>query len=306
MKKPHSLKPGDEIIPVLPAGPLKHINRFHQSVKFLKKNKYKVRDFNFSPDIQHDYLCASDQKRFNEIRQAFTDPQAKIVMGIRGGYGCSRLTQLDNFFENLQKFNKIFCGFSDLTVINLKMLKAEMVSFYGPMLSSDFGEHQSKFTFNFWKKMLTSPDGYGVFQLPDNCFSMNSGKVRGILTGGCLSLIQTSLGTNWEIDTTDRIIFWEEVGEEPYRVDRMLTHLFDAGKFSKAAGVVVGNIRAESVNSDLLWEVVKERLSRLSVPILLNVPFGHIRDKITLPLGVEVEINADSRIINFVEGAVTP
>ncbi|KQC13827.1 MAG: hypothetical protein APR63_07450 [Desulfuromonas sp. SDB] len=306
MKKPHSLKPGDEIIPVLPAGPLKHINRFYQSVKFLKKNKYKVRDFDFSPDIQHDYLCASDQQRFNGIRQAFTDPQAKIVMGIRGGYGCSRLTQLDNFFENLQKFNKIFCGFSDLTVINLKMLKAEMVSFYGPMLSSDFGEHQSKFTFNFWKKMLTSPDGYGVFQLPDNCFSMNSGKARGILTGGCLSLIQTSLGTNWEIDTTDRIIFWEEVGEEPYRVDRMLTHLFDAGKFSKAAGVVVGNVRAESVNSDLLWEVVKERLSRLSVPILLNAPFGHIRDKITLPLGVEVEINADSRIINFVEGAVTP
>ncbi len=300
--KPGALIKGDIISPILPAGPLKDRDKLKRAISFLEKKGYFVRNYEFKSEYL--YLSMNDYERLNEIKKAFNDRDSKIIMGIRGGYGCARLHNFLSFISTLKKFDKILCGFSDLTVILLKLLKMGNVCFYGPMLSSDFAVEKSDFTFSFWEKMLSSPQGYGIFHFPDGWKRLNGGKCEGILTGGCLSLIQTSIGTDWEIETEGKIFAFEDVAEEPYRIDRILTHLIEAGKFSNISGVIVGMIAGSNSIKPTCQEVIAEKLSGLNVPVVIDAPFGHIKDKMTLPLGVKIEFDADRGFINFTEGAV--
>src|SRR3989339_1305087 len=143
-------------------------------------------------------------------------------------------------------------------------------------------------------------------------FVIRHGKTTGKLVGGNLSIVASLIGTKYDVDTKGKIIFLEEVGEEPYRVDRMLTQLIQSGKFDKAAGIVVGVFKdCEPKEKDpsfstsfSLMEVLFDRLSNLNIPVIYGMSFGHIKNKFTLPIGIKAELDTINQTLTLLENAV--
>lgn len=248
-------------------------------------------------------MSGSDKQRKKELILAFRDKSAGMIMGIRGGYGCTRIAQEIISAKEVDSFDGIFCGFSDLTVISLILLKKGMINFYGPMLSPDFSDLTSDFSFEFLIK-LASGDDMGIHKFPEGWRGLIEGVAEGELTGGCLSLLQTSLKTKYEFDSRGKILAFEDTGESPYRIDRILTHLLSAGKFEGVKGVLVGRFASCPEQPPSCEEVVAERLSVLKCPVVVGADFGHIKNKITLPLGLRVRLDSKLGTLEFLEKAV--
>ncbi|MBN1619697.1 LD-carboxypeptidase [candidate division WOR-3 bacterium] len=301
MIKPKKLRKDAKIVPVLPSGPLEDRERFYEAVKHFELRGYRVENYFFRQN--HYYLSSDDRTRKDDLMKAMGDPEAGMIIGIRGGYGCSRIAPDILYSDVLNGFRTLFCGFSDLTTISLVLLKKGIVNLYGPMLSPDFGKSFSDFSFNFLQKTATG-ESLGIHRFCGGWKNIISGNREGLLTGGCLSLIQTSIGTDYEIETEGRILAFEDTGESPYRIDRMLTHLIAAGKFDEVQGVLVGRFSSCPDAPPTCEEVVAERLSSLKCPVLTGADFGHVRDKITLPLGTLVRLDSDRGEIEFLEKAV--
>ena len=258
---------------------------------------------------KHGYLAGSDEERRRDLEAAFLDPDIKAIFCSRGGYGVSRL--LAGFDPVIgRRHPKAVVGFSDITLLHLALQRAGLVSFWGPMPCTHSG-----FT-PFSRRSLTrtlmsgEPVGRIPFARGHRPKTLRPGIARGPLTGGTLSLLAASLGTSYEVETRGRIVFMEDVGEEPYKVDRMLTHLMAAGKLSDAAGVVLGLFTgSEPRNSPTrhsltLQEVFADRLLPLKVPLLANLAAGHIPDQVTLPYGIDARLDAGARTVELLRPAV--
>jgi muramoyltetrapeptide carboxypeptidase len=247
----------------------------------------------------------------------FRDPEVKGVFAIRGGYGASQL--LDRIdYDLIRAHPKVFLGYSDITALHLAIQKrAGMVTFHGPVTLSRF----TPYTQTCFRKALfeTAPVGR-VTNPPDSdplrpahtLRTVRQGRARGPLIGGNLTLVSTTMGTPYEIETSGRILFLEDVDEEPYSIDRMLTQLRLAGKLTAAAGVIFGECQdcrprdfKPSYESTLsLGEVVDEILGRLHAPVLSGLTIGHTDDQLTLPLGVMAELDAGSGELVIEEAGV--
>jgi len=250
------------------------------------------------------YLGGTVEDRIEDLHAMFRDPEVKAVFAIRGGYGASQL--LDRIDYDLIRANpKIFLGYSDITALHLAIQKkAGLVTFHGPIVLSRF----TPFTQTYFRKALFETDPIGrVTNPPDDPLrpahvlrTVKSGVARGPLLGGNLTLISTTMGTPYEIETTGRILLLEDVDEEPYSIDRMLTQLRLAGKLDAAAGLVFGECQdcrprtfQPSYESTLsVGEVVDEILGRLRIPVLSGLTIGHTDDQLTLPLGVMAQLDA--------------
>ena len=225
------------------------------------------------------------------------------VICSRGGYGSNYLLPLLDF-DALRLMPKAFVGYSDNTCLLLALERAGLVAFHGPMVASDFAcgradEHSFRAALGGQALDLSFSEGSEVETLV-------AGEARGTITGGCLSVAVTSLGTPWEIETEGRILFLEDVNERPYRIDRMLRHLLLAGKFSRARGIVFGKMRGcapDSPQDEPLAHMLLRVLDGLQVPIVLGFPSGHIdpgttdpgttdQGNITLPFGVPAALQA--------------
>src|SRR5581483_7644437 len=191
------------------------------------------------------YLAGSVEDRLQDLHEMFRDPEVKAVFAIRGGYGAAQL--LDGIDYDLIRRNpKIFVGYSDITALHLAIGKRTgLVTFHGPVVLSGF----SAYTQEWFRKAMFSPEPLGAVTNPPESNllrpahplrTVRPGKGRGRLIGGNLTLISTTMGTPYEIDTRGRLLFIEDVGEEPYRMDRMLTQLRLARKFDGVAGVIFG------------------------------------------------------------------
>ncbi len=245
------------------------------------------------------YLAGSVEERLEDLHEMFRDPEVKAVFAVRGGYGAAQL--LDRIdYDLIRSHPKIFLGFSDITALHLAIGKRTgLVTFHGPVVLSGF----STFTQGWFKKAMFSAAPLGVVTNPPETNplrpahtlrTVRPGGGRGRLTGGNLTLISTTMGTPFEIETRGRILFIEDVGEEPYRIDRMLTQLRLAGKFDGVAGVVFGECHEctprefepsfESTFS--LGEILDRILGKLDAPVLSGLAFGHTDDQVTLPEGV--------------------
>jgi muramoyltetrapeptide carboxypeptidase len=234
------------------------------------------------------------------------------VVCLAGGYGAAR-TALAIDRERLRKLAdrpaKVFVGFSDITFLHA-VLAHELgwTTFYGPMVSS-FGS-SSDYTVAAFQRALIQVEPFDVLPNPDDPYvaTLVEGQATGRLVGGCLSLIVSLLGTPWELDLRDSILFFEDVHEAPYRIDRMLTQLIAANKLQQCAGIVIGEhvecVPSGPRNSLGLEQVFDDRLRPLGIPILYNLPIGHGRHIATLPLGVQVELNATERRMRIVEPGV--
>jgi muramoyltetrapeptide carboxypeptidase len=263
------------------------------------------------------YLGGTVEERLDDLHAMFRDPQVAAVWCIRGGYGSGQL--LDRIdFDLIRRNPKIFLGYSDITAMHLAIHKMTgLVTFHGPVIASGFSE----FTQRHFRKALFETSAIGTLSNPPDSSplrpshtlrTVRPGKARGRLTGGNLSLIASLMGTPYEIDTRGKILFIEDVGEEPYSLDRMLTNLRLAGKLQAAAGVVFGECSGckprdfqpgfESTLS--AGEVVDEILGKLSIPVLSGLTIGHTNDQLTLPEGVMATLDADKGHLVIEEPAV--
>lgn len=263
------------------------------------------------------YLGGSVAERLDDLHAMFGDPEVHAVFAVRGGYGSAQL--LDRIdYDLLRRRPKIFLGYSDLTAMHLAIQRhAGLVTFHGPVAVSPF----SSYTQSHFRRALFETDPIGAVTNPPDSNTLRPahtlrtvrpGKARGPLIGGNLTLVSTTMGTPYEIDTRGRILFLEDVEEDPYRIDRMLTHLRLAGKLDAAAGVIFGECRGcrprdyqpsfESTFS--LGEVLDNILGGLKIPVLSGLTIGHTDDQLTLPLGVLASLDADQGVLAIEESGV--
>jgi muramoyltetrapeptide carboxypeptidase len=301
--QPQGLKPGSTIAVVAPAGPIASRVVFDRGIAALENMGFRTR-FDDRIFQSYHYLAGRDDDRAEELMRAIEDPSVQAIIALRGGYGSARLIPLLD--ERRVRGNcKIFIGFSDVTTLHLFFNKCGWVTFHGPMAANAALAEISANCEKHLVSLLTDPDYRPVlkfFQL--ECWS--SGAAEGVLTGGCLSLVEASLGTSYEIQTKGKILFLEDTGEPSYRVDRMITHLRLAGKLDSAAGLLLGNFSncGAQVGFYSIDDVLKDVLSGLNIPILANFPAGHVREHWALPLGVTARIDADALTLSFLEPAV--
>ena len=233
-----------------------------------------------------------------------------MILCIRGGYGAMRTLPYIDF--NLIKNNpKIFVGFSDITTyLNSFYKKCNLISFHGPMLTSKF---EDELTLNSLLDTLMNGHNINNFTIknPDNIPTSSNSDVtiKGTLVGGNLSLICSTLSTDFEIDTKDNILFIEDVGEEPYSIDRMLTQLLLANKLQICKGIILGQFTKCSLQhyerSLTLEDVIKDRILSLDIPTVLNFMSGHDYPKLTLPIGANIQLNCKNSTIRLLEPVVS-
>lgn len=296
MLKPKVLKSGDTIGIIAPASP-----STEKKVKLVQEQMaalgYRVK-FGQSCYETHGYLAGSDALRAEDINHMFKDKEVQGIICLRGGYGTMKiLHKLD--LEAIKSNPKVFVGYSDITSLHLAMNQmCNLVTFHGPMAASDISKGLDDFTKDSFFKVISKSEAVGLIKNPKDSrmICLVEGEARGRIVGGNLALITATMGTPYEIDTKGKLLFLEDIGEVPYRIDRMLTQLALAGKFDDAAGIILGdfnNCEAPQGEESLSFmEVLEEILIPYGKPTIYNLQVGHCSPMITLPLGVEAVLKA--------------
>ncbi len=302
--QPPAIKKGDTIAVIAPASSVDQRDILEHGIASLERMGFRVR-FDERIFESSRYLAGDDPARADELMRAFEDPSVRAIIGLRGGYGCARLIPLLKS-RRLRPHPKIFMGFSDLTTLMMFFRKRfGWISVHGPMAASpslaDIQGNQADHLFS-----LLSDPGYRPTLHFEQLECWTPGIAEGELVGGCLSIITTSLGTRYEIDTDGKILFLEDLGEPPYRLDRMLTHLHLAGKFRSIGGVILGNfLDCEPTRGGYSsGDVLRDILSSLHIPILAGFPLGHGNDNWALPFGAKARLDAGARTLELLEPAV--
>lgn len=249
------------------------------------------------------FLAGSDQQRAEDLMAAFTDPGIDGIVCSRGGYGCARLFPYLNL-DVMAASGKLFTGFSDLTTLHLALNRRGMPTIYTPMAVS-FTVDRQPWVHESFKRALR-----GEIEVPADApkgETMNDGIAEGEVTGGCLCLITDSLATDDSIDCDGKIVLIEDVDEHPHRIDAMLTHLINARQIQRAAGIVVGEMTRtdekidEAIGAKPWRAIVEERLKPLGIPTMVNYPFGHMANMLSLPLGVRARLDAGAGTLTYLE-----
>lgn len=247
---------------------------------------------------RHGYLAASDAQRAADLNQAFADSTIDGVLSIRGGYGAHRLLPLLDW-DIISHNPKYFSGYSDVTALHTAFQQqCGFVTYHTIMPSTEYYEPIDGYSMNWLKKALFGTLT-GKLENPKNqpIQTLVGGHAEGQLCGGNLSLLAASLGTPWEIDTKDKILFLEDIGEKTYRIDAMLTQLRNAGKFRDCAGVVLGawtDCVPEYPEKTLeLSEIFADLIIPAGKPVLMGLACGHVLPTLSLPLGAKVRLDAD-------------
>ena len=249
------------------------------------------------------FLAGTDDQRLGDLHAMFGDSKVSAVWCARGGYGSARLLPRLNF--NLIRRNpKILIGYSDITaLLNAITRETGMVTYHGPVGSSDFTEYTERYLRaailegEEWQAIVPPEDGVG------DRYIIRPGNASGQLWGGNLSLLAAVAGTDYAPPVEGNLLFIEEIGEKPYRIDRMLTQLRQAWKLERAAGIVLGQFNdCEPDKGDRslsLRETLTGQLADLGVPVAYGMPIGHIKDMCTLPVGARARFSAVGYELTF-------
>jgi len=242
------------------------------------------------------YFSAHDRVRADELAAGFRDATVRAVLAVRGGSGAARtFRSLD--MAAIAANPKLFVGFSDMTLLLDRVLtEADLLCFHGPMIGVDLPRISAAARESF-RRFLFGEDGW-FDATARECWRAGGGE--GVLKGGCLAVLVTTLGTPYEIDTTGALLFLEDVAEQPYALDRMLTHLKHAGKFDEVAGVVLGPMQScdGGQGPAFLREIIMDVLDEFDFPVLFGIEAGHGADNRVLPIGARVRIDgASSRLV---------
>ena len=300
---------GDLIGVVAPSSPFSK-DAFEKGIQYLQAKGFRVHAPPAIFNSHRIFLAGSDTDRAGALMDMFVNPEVRAIMAVRGGYGSQRILQkLDA--RQIRNHPKIFLGYSDITFLLLYLLDScGIIPFHGPMLIEigDMAQGTEEQLF----MALTREKPLGRIPLR-NAVWIKQRRAKGALVGGNLTAICTTLGTPWEIKTKGRLLFLEECGEKPYKIDRMLNQLKIAGTLSAAKGLIFGDILEKDKDGNAstrhsyekeVLEIVKDVTGDFQGPVLLGLPVGHGGHNITLPLGVEALLDGEQGDLTVTEPAL--
>lgn len=298
--RPPALRPGDRVAVIAPASSFDRAS-FTAGLEVLGQ-RYEVRH-DESLFSRERYLAGDDRRRLHELVQALTDPEIRGIFAVRGGYGVMRLLEdLEAALPAAEhRADKPLVGFSDLTALHAFLQGRHRVSIHGPVLTQlgrlSGGAAERLFG------LLESPQAPAPLQ---GSATYSPGVAEGTLVGGNLSVLTRLLGTPYMPPLEGAILLLEDVGERPYRLDRMWTHLKLAGVFRQVRGIALGDFVGceEKDASYSSCDVLRELAVATGLPCAAGFPIGHGNVNEAVPLGVRVRLDADSRSLSFLEGAV--
>ena len=302
---PKALEAGDKIGFVAPAGIVFDESEFEKMKRVMELKGFRVA---FAENVrkQWGYFSGTDRERAEGINKMFADPEIKALIAIRGGWGCSRILEMIDF-DLIRENPKIYCGFSDNTALQMAILKKTgMITFHGPNGNSEWTE----FTRKHFTDVLKNRKPV-LMQIPEDernsTSTIRGGKSAGRLVGGNLTILVSMLGTPYMPDMRGAILFTEDIGEQVYRIDRMLTQLRLSGVLDEISGFVFGkcyDCKESNGPGFTLDEILKQHLEPLGVPVFSGSMISHLENIFTVPQGAEAEIDADKKTIRLLEPAV--
>jgi len=307
-KKSQALTPGNRVAVFSPSSPA-DADRTGTGIEELKRLGFSVEPSSLI--FGEGYFAASAENRAEELKRLLADNAFRGLFALRGGYGSnSLLDKLDTYTPGLPK---CIVGFSDLTSLQIFLWqKAGWIAIYGPMVSAGLDAGAGAPNGYDRESLETAIRGNKSFWTINlNGESLVPGKSEGRLLGGCLTLVETTLATPWELATQDSILLLEDRGMKPWQVDRALMHLKQAGKFKNVRGIVLGDFpecEPPVAGSPTVRDVCARILAPLGVPIVFGAPVGHTpRPMLTVPLGVRARLEAiGAGLLHILEPAVVP
>ena len=316
MQKPPALLVGDTIAFCAPSGFLDSVRMSLAKTRLEEKGFYIIREDSIYR--RWGYLAGTDAQRASELMSYFKDKSVRAIFPGTGGYGSTRiLSMLD--YDIIKSNPKIFIGFSDITALHIAFNQlANLITFHTPNPMYGLGSKKGLDPISelyFWSLLMNSNDY--TYEIPFDLYgdslkvqTMVPGIASGKLVGGNLSLICSTMGSVYEAKTMGSILFIEDVGEAPYRIDRYLSELKLAGKLDLVNGIIIGRFsRRETEAPDRstdfqMHQVFQQYFSKMKVPVIFNFPSGHGSKNVSLPLGCIVEINTDDEIFKVLESPI--
>lgn len=288
MIKPFALKFNDEVGIVAPSGPVYNQVQMEESIK-------KLKSIGFNPvlgrscHMKEGFLAGKDEARARDINIFFKSQDIKAIIALRGGYGSMRILNMIDY-HSIKKNPKIFVGYSDITAIHSAINKySNMVTFHGPMIYSDLYKIDKNTLSSFLHSAMNKEHkpSYILEPIVDK-------NISGRIFGGNLTLLTSLLGTKYQVNYKNIILFIEEINEEPYKIDRMLYQLYLAGVLKEVKGVILGQFTScnpyDDSKSLSLSYVFESFFKKFSIPSFKGLNIGHDDSKITIPLGVKCKI----------------
>ena len=316
--KPKMLKPGDTVALIAPASAAEGPDAVAAAQKGLGALGFKVKP---AAHILENwgYLGGTDEHRAQDVNDAFADPEVNGIICLQGGYGTGRiLERLD--YESIRRNPKVILGYSDITGLLLAIYaKSGIVTFHGPMALSTFQGLEG----DVFHRVLLQSSAAGVLGSPPTplgnppmpaAATLMPGSAKGKLVGGNLSLVSSIAGSPFLPSFSGHLVFLEDIGEEPYRIDRMLNTIWISGAMKGAKGLIFGDFHArpeqpfstptDASRAFTMQQVLQNFANQVGVPTYCGGWFGHIRDKYTLPIGIEAAMDADKQTIEITDAAV--
>lgn len=308
--KPPRLKKGDLISIVSPASSPKDTSKMDAGVRYFESLGYRVNVARNANNVAG-YLAGTDDERAGDLNEAFRNKEVKAIICSRGGYGSPRiLDRLD--YAAVRRNPKIFVGYSDITALHLAIFrKTGLITFSGPMIAMEFGDNIDPFSEAMFFEMVTRDKPAGKLKMHKDYKPsfVGSKPVKGRIMGGNISLITSLLGTRYIPAFDESLLLFEEVSEEPYSIDRMLTQLRLAGILGKASAFVLGQFTNCAPGEPekphrTLDEILRDDLFSIGKPAVSNLAYGHVPVKMTLPIGVLASIDPVKKSFSIDEAAV--
>ncbi|MEM9823097.1 MAG: LD-carboxypeptidase [Bacteroidota bacterium] len=311
-RKANRLKKGDVIGLIAPGSALSDdkIQKAHQNLEAMGFSVKMGQHLS----AQKGYLAGTDEQRLGDLHQMFADPQVKGIWCARGGYGCTRLLPSIDY-RLIKNQPKVLIGYSDITAL-LQAIHCQtgLIGFHGPLASSDFNDYVVA---NLEAVLMEAREDVLLENAKANLDKEDpiyhpriiaSGQASGPLVGGNLSLIAAMSGTKYDWMVKNKLLFLEDIGEKPYRIDRMLTQLLQTHSLKKAAAIVLGIFSGceakEGDQSLSLMDTFKDRLSHLGIPVIYGMSFGHIDHQFVLPVGAKASLDTQTQRLRLLESAV--
>jgi muramoyltetrapeptide carboxypeptidase len=303
--QPKRLQKGDCIGICAPAGALRRKEEVAEFTQTLNQMGFRVK-VGKNVYRKHGYFAGTDAERTSDFMDFIEDDEVQGIFFLRGGWGCARLLSLLDF-KSIRANPKVIMGFSDATsMLNAITDRSRVITFHGPSGNSTWNNYSKKYI----ESVLMSGERtqFKNSSSDHSITTYSSGTASGILWGGNLSVVTSMIGSPYFPDMADALLFLEEVGEEPYRVDRMLTQLEQAGILDRCNGIILGSFRKcsaeEPDRSFTLEEVFEQHFNHLEIPVFYGAQIGHTVNKFTIPIGVEASMDADTGTVQLTHPAV--
>lgn len=317
--KPKALRDGDTVALVAPSSAVKKPEDLDKARQNVESLGFKVKPGKHALDAWG-YLAGTDENRAADLNAALVDPEVSGIICLQGGYGAARFLDRLNY-EAIRSNPKVLVGYSDVTALLLAIYaQAGAVSFHGPIALSTF----DGFDVDNLNKAIKRVEPLGLMPSPSTpqgsapeppAATLHPGKAAGRLVGGNLSLVASLVGSPYLPSFDGHILFLEDIGEEPYRIDRMLNSLRISGAIKGLQGIVFGDFSprgeqsaapaADPTRDFTMLQVLQNFVDQVRVPAYSGAWFGHIREKLTIPVGVQAEIDAEAHTLTILESAVS-